>query len=412
MNTNLEGYLSLNTNQRLVFDAAMEWWKGDRSEPFEISGPPGSGKTYLINTIIDYLGISRERVAPFAYTGAAAINMRIHGMANAKTCHSWLYMPVMVPILDSNGNYVIDPVFNKPKMRIGYVERDKIEGIELFIIDEGSTVPPEMRKTIEKHHIPTIVAGDLDQLPPITGTPAYFNNPYKVHILTEIMRQNMNSGIVQLCQRAKNRDMIHPGYYGDVLVIYEDQLTNEMLANADMLICSRNSTRDYYNQYIRKNIYRRESTLPVYGDRLVCRKNNWNVSTPSGINLTNGLVGTVINYPEHTYDRNTGTFVIDFKPDLDICYFDSLDCNYKYFISDSKERKKLKNNSYLLGERFEFGYCITTHMSQGSEYNKGIYIEEELYPNVKDDNINLNNKLNYVGLSRFRQFCIYVKKRY
>ena len=48
----MNDYGSLNTNQRRVFDAAMEWWKGARSEPFEISGPPGSGKTYLINTIV------------------------------------------------------------------------------------------------------------------------------------------------------------------------------------------------------------------------------------------------------------------------------------------------------------------------------------------------------------------------
>ena len=28
------------------------------------------------------------------------------------------------------------------------------------------------------------------------------------------------------------------------------------------------------------------------------------------------------------------------------------------------------------GEKFEFGYAITTHLSQGSEANRGIYIDE------------------------------------
>lgn len=403
----MNDYASLNTNQRRVFDAAMEWWKGDRSEPFEISGPPGSGKTYLINTIIEYLGIMRHRVAPLAYTGAAAINMRVHGMENAKTAHSWLYMPVIEPVLDEKGNQVIDPKTNKPKMKIIYVERESLPDIDLILVDEGSTIPPKMRGTIEKHHIPVIVAGDIDQLPPVHDKPAYLNDPRKIHFLTEIMRQAQDSGIVYISQMVKNGLRPHCGLWKDALVIDRNQITMDMLLKSKIILCGRNVTRDYYNDLMRAT-YGFRGQLPMYGERVVCRKNNWNIETPDGISLTNGLLGMCINDPKYSYDDKNKKFILDFAPDMgsnDLTsnVFHNLECSYPYFTANAKEREALRNDPMLKYERFEFGYAITTHMSQGSEYDNGIYIEESL-------NKNINHKLNYVGATRFRKFCIYVKE--
>ena len=398
-------YSTLNAGQKRVFDAAIEWWHSNKRYPFEISGPPGAGKTYLINCIIDALEIDRERVAPLAYTGAAAINMRNHGMFNAKTGHSWLYQPVEMVVRDENGRVVMDPVFNKPKVRIEYVERAVIPGIDLFVVDEAGSVPPSMRRTIEKFGIPVIAAGDLDQLPPIHDHPAYLNNPANVHILDEIMRQNMNSGIIYLSQRAKAGLPIHCGWYNDALVIYEDQLTDDMMLKSNIVICSRNTTRDEFTHYFREKLFGFNTPLPLFRERVVCRQNNWQIETDDGINLTNGLLGNVCNDPMNTYDRKTGMFKLDFKPDMSIGMFPQLDCSGKYFTASSEARKLLKQDRYCIGEKFEFGYAITTHMSQGSEYNNGIYFEEFLNPNI-------NHKLNYVGVSRFKQFCIYVRKRY
>ena len=73
-------------------------------------------------------------------------------------------------------------------------------------------------------------------------------------------------------------------------------------------------------------------------------------------------------------------------------------------VSDKKGRDSILQTHFSKGNKFEFGYAITTHMSQGSEFNNGIYFEEYL-------NRNINNNLHYVGITRFRQHCIYVKKR-
>ena len=394
----------LNDGQSRVYYEALDWYKKGNDQTFEISGPPGSGKTFLINYIIDSLGIDRNRIAPMSYTGAAAINMRTKGMFNARTCYSWLYRCVEQVVLDSNGKEVMDPIFNKPKTRLSFLEKPFLENIDMILVDEAGSVPPDIRKVIDKKGIPVIAAGDLDQLPPISGKPGYLNDPRQVHTINEIMRQNADNSIIMLSQRAIKGQPIHHGWYGNVLVIYEDELTDDMIKQSQIIICSKNNTRENFIHHIRHDILGYNSTLPLYGERVVCRKNNWNIES-NGINLTNGLLGNVINYPDASgIDPKNKTYKLNFKPDLGDLPFNDLACDYKYLVSPPNIRNDLKNSPYSIGNKFEFGYAITTHMSQGSEFNNGIYFEEYLRPDI-------NNKLNYVGLSRFRNFCIYVKPR-
>ena len=136
----------------------------------------------------------------------------------------------------------------------------------------------------------------------------------------------------------------------------------------------------------------------------MCRKNNWSIES-NGINLTNGLLGTVTNDPYvDGYDSARKTYNMSFKPDLCSLPFNDIECDYEYLMANPQARNDIKNSPYSFGEKFEFGYVITTHIAQGSEFDNGIYIEEWLNPQI-------NNKLNYVGLTRFKNFCIYVKRR-
>ena len=83
--------------------------------------------------------------------------------------------------------------------------------------------------------------------------------------------------------------------------------------------------------------------------------------------------------------------------------FDRVLVNKRYFIAPFKDKMQLKSMKHK-GDLFEYAYAITTHIAQGSEYSKGIYFEEYL-------NKNINTQLNYTGITRFKDFCIYVKKR-
>ena len=66
----------------------------------------------------------------------------------------------------------------------------------------------------------------------------------------------------------------------------------------------------------------------------------------------------------------------------------------------------MKSSPYIQGHLFDFAYANTVHLTQGGQYRKVIYIEE----NVFDRDI--QRRLNYTACTRATDQLIYVKKRY
>jgi hypothetical protein len=185
------------------------------------------------------------------------------------------------------------------------------------------------------------------------------------------------------------------------MVIEMNELTDQMIAASHIIICGKNSTRQEFNNRVRRNILKINSDLPTHGERVICRKNNWKMEV-DGISLANGLTGTCISMPRiASFDGET--FSMDFLPDLCYSPFFDLRCDYKYFTADASEKNDMKNKIFGHGEKFDMAYALTTHLAQGAEYPNGIYIEERL----RDASI--SPFLNNTGVTRFRQSMIYVK---
>lgn len=394
--------INLTPKQQEIVNKAVKWFYHSSEQIFQFAGNPGTGKSVVMNAIIEAIGIPMEKVAPMAYIGAAAINMRLKGMKNAKTIHSWIYDPIEVPLLDDEGNIIMDKYFDRPKVKIEYVLKP-LPDIELIAIDEGGTVPMRMKKDLLNTKKKILVAGDLDQLPPVGDNPAFLTFG-EVHVLTEIMRQAKDSAIVYLCQRAKHGLPIHTGVYGNEVIVLEkkdfDPIAPKVLPTAGVVLCGKNETRTEYTKYIRHEILGKKSILPEMGEKVICRKNNWHCSS-GGINLTNGLTGRVLNQPDVSgYENNN--FMIDFLPDLTDTPFINVPVDYKYFTSDPATQRQLRAFGHYTGESFEFGYVQTVHLSQGSQWPTGIYIKEYLPSN--------NWQIDYTALSRFMSKCIFVKQ--
>lgn len=390
-----------NEEQEKVIQGAVDHvkyggWKSDQI--YQISGKPGTGKTEVLMEIIRRIGIPLQRVAPMAYVGQAASVMRTRGLVNAKTIHSWLYKLTEVELLDELGKPIIDEIFNKPKLVLKFLPI-KLDNIDYIIVDEASTVPMRMRADIERQGLPIIAVGDLNQLPPVKDKPAFLVGG-EVHYLTQIMRQHKDSGIVYLSELILNDKPISCGLYGkDALVIEEKDLTDQMLENAFIVLCGTNKTRDRLNKKIRNELFGIYNDVPQHGEKIICRKNNWNIEI-DGISLTNGLIGSVTSYP--TVEQFDGDkFYIDFKPDLIQSYYPHLGCNYNYFNGNYDQRMLIKSTPYTQGELFEPANVITTHLSQGGQYPNGVYIQEYLSRDIQ-------KHLNYTGVTRFQHYMIYV----
>lgn len=394
----------LNALQQEFVDIAVDWFHNSSSTLLQLAGYAGTGKSVVISEILRRLDLTQDEVLPMAFTGQACTIMRKRGFKNACTCHSGLFNMIKTPITDIKGNVKIDKQFNTPMYKISFVPKDyrSNANVKLIILDEAWMIPKSFRKYIDDTGIKVIAAGDPGQLPPISQDPGYLVDG-DVFFLTELMRQSELSPIVYLANRARNGLPIEPGMYGnDVLVIYDDELDNRILSNAGIVLCAHNTTRELFIDTIRHQILGINNPTPMLGERVICRKNNWEREI-DGIPLVNGLTGTVISPPD--IGRFDGiTLGLDFQPDMTDAPFLDLKINYEYITSNYKRRQELKMIPYIQGDFFEYAYASTIHLAQGSEYYSGIYIEE---PTRSDT----QNALNYTAITRFKNKMIYVKKR-
>lgn len=387
-----------NSQQEYALREAVKHIHGETSEQvLQISGGPGTGKTTIMHEMIRRIGIPMDRVAPMAFIGQAAINMRLKGLLNAKTIHSWLYDVIEVPVYDERGMVVMDPVYNKPITRQEFIPRD-LKDIDYFIIDEGSTVPMNMKKDILSRGKKVIVVGDLNQLPPVGDEPAFLRDG-RIIQLTEILRQAKGSEIIKLANVVLQGLTPSPGIYGNVLVIEPEDLTDEMIMASQIVLCGKNATRDSMNNHIRQDLLHYHTNLPAFGEKVICRKNNWAIER-DGISLANGLAGSVIR-PADVTRFDGKTFTIDFVPNFTNILFDDIKCDYDYFTAPRAQKEFLKNSKYSTGNKFEYAYAITTHLAQGAQYSNGIYISEYL-------NKDIQRNLNFTGVTRFKNYMIYV----
>ena len=396
----------LNNGQQIIYNAAIDWFYNSSSRLFQIASEAGCGKSVLIGEIVKGLGLRSDQILPMAYTGQAAMVMRLHGLKNACTCHSGLFYPVQVKAIDEKGNYIIDTRYNIVKYKWEFIPKDFTNSnIKLIILDEAWMIPKKFRKFIDDTNIKVIATGDPGQLPPIADEPGYFIDG-NIYYLTEIMRQEKDSALVYIAHKARYGYPIDYGLYGnDVLVIFDDELDNNILSKADVILCGKNNTRDFLNKKIREDILHYYNDTPNYGERVICRKNNWGIMI-DGIPLVNGLTGNVISQPNvGKYDGKT--IKIDFLPDLSYNVFIDLAINKNYINAKNKnDRENIRNDPYLKGELFEYAYSSTVHLAQGSEYNYGIYFEEYLgNPGW------YQNALNYTAITRFKNKLIYVKHK-
>jgi ATP-dependent exoDNAse (exonuclease V) alpha subunit len=163
------------------------------------------------------------------------------------------------------------------------------------------------------------------------------------------------------------------------MVIPKYEINKKMLLNMDQIIVGKNITKDRINRQIRK-LKGFEGDLPVKGDKLICERNNWGkVIHENGDNfpLINGLIGTAMNDVSEDDTDYARTFSLDFKPIGFDNNFKEILVDTQSFIDYESELKFYKRNVDNLN-LFNFGYAITCHKSQGSEWDSVLVFNEVL----------------------------------
>lgn len=361
--------MKLNEQQAQAIEALRKWWYNGNKQVFQISGAAGTGKTTLIRYLINEIKLEHDEVLFTAFVGKATLAMTRNGL-NAKTLHSAICYCKDEPVLDENGNVVTE--YNRRVTKRVFTRRRKIDPrIRLIVVDEGSMVPAKMADWLLKFKVPIIVLGDLNQLPPVIGDSFFLKEPDVV--LTQIMRQSSESPIPYFAQNVlqNGTKCLSSGLQiGDKInVLSKADITPELLKDYDVIICGTNKTRNNLNTYIRERIYGRTQDYPVIGDKLICRENDWTFSVDD-VYLINGLIGYVTDIDLESISDYT--MKIDFKPEFMDNEFKNVTLDRIYMGLSPNDKRFYRSNYH----KFEYGYAITCHLSQGSQYNRVLVFNE------------------------------------
>ncbi len=365
----------LTTNQMKGLKIAVERYKTNQKYTI-ISGYAGSGKSTLVRSIIDALGVKEETVCYCAYTGKAAEVLRKKGNKNVCTLHKLLYESIPLP----SGRFL-----RKPKAKIGY---------DIVVVDEISMASKTLMQLLFTHDVYIIGLGDPFQLPPIDKDEDnhLLDNP---HIfLDEIMRQAQESEIIQLTMKIRNKESIDYFNGQDVKIIPYSELNTGILKWGDQILTATNKTRIAINHQMRDLLGRSESG-PVDGDKIICLRNYWETFSETDDPLVNGTIGilkdsfkTFRNLPPivkskiKKFDILMGNLEI---PEINTRY-ENLEIDYNMILTEKKccdwqlsyKLGKLKPKyGEIVPKEFTYAYAITFWKAQGSEWNNVVVLEEK-----------------------------------
>jgi exodeoxyribonuclease-5 len=311
---------------------------------FRLFGYAGTGKTTLAQHIAENVD---GKVHFAAFTGKAAMVMRSKGCAGATTIHSLIYRA------RESGAEVPD---------FELWDEAPASKAKLIVIDECSMVDAELGRDLMSFGIPVLVLGDPAQLPPIQGG-GYFTEVEPDAMLTEVHRQAQGNPIVRLSMDIRAGRRLEPGIYGETQVVTRSDLDPQRVLDADQVLVGRNATRRAYNNRMRQ---RRGllDPLPIAGDKLVCLRNNRKKG------LFNGGLWSV----KERSARKTGAITLRLSPDDDPGARNiKVRVRPECFSGGIEQLEWTQRKRF---DEFDYGYVLTVHKAQGSQWDDVVLFDE------------------------------------
>lgn len=329
-------------------------WALDRSAPqiMRVFGYAGTGKTTLAKEIASVI---KGETHFMAFTGKAALVLRQKGCGGASTIHSAIYKPIE----DDHGH-----------TEFKWNPDGPLSVASLAVVDEGSMVGPDVGPDVLRYGTKVLVLGDPFQLQPVSGE-GFFTNAEPDIMLTDVRRQAADNPIIRMSMDIREGRGLKPGAYGDSLVVQRPQADREWLreqvVSADQLLVGMNATRQKFNRRVRdiKGLPDPgQDWMPVDGDRLVCLKNNRTKG------LLNGGLWSVRQVV--SFDGRKVTLLID-SIDDDKAPRTEVEVPYQFFTGAEKD---LDWRAKKFADEFTYGYALTVHKSQGSQWDNVLLFDE------------------------------------
>jgi exodeoxyribonuclease-5 len=364
---------------------------------FRLFGYAGTGKSTIVKFVLDELGLDDGEVLQACFTGKAAFVLQRKSGMTCSTIHRLIYRvsePSDAEIaaacrklderetaalgLTGSERVAADAEIAALQMalkemrqpRFGLNEESPVRDCRLVVLDEVSMVGPEMAVDLLSFEKPILVLGDPGQLPPIRGEGAFTAQAPDV-MLTEIHRQAAESAVIRLATMARQGIVIPYGQHDEfVWKMSARDVTAAQLLKGGQVICGLNATRFSLNNGMRKAAGFLNGPLPSgSGEKIICLKND-----PS-LGLLNGMFVTLDDVQGFDEQRFRATVTTE-EGDL----IGALPMYAGHFVDHEKFDKQRDERDWkvkkLLVEA-TFGWAITCHKAQGSQWENVIIVDDK-----------------------------------
>lgn len=363
--------ITLTKDQQAAVDFAVE--RIINREPLTtIGGYAGTGKSTITGFIVNAV---RERMpnARFAfacYTGKAKSvlesKLRAAGAIGPDdfcgTLHSLLYRPIT--------SYQHDEEENTIEKIVRFDSRDESDReMACVFVDEASMVDERIYDELCRFGSPILAIGDHGQLPPVSSRFNLMETP--MIRLEKIHRQAEGNPIIRASIMAREDGDIPLGEIGPgVMKTRDGSAVNGIPDILDWtLICGTNRKRCRLNGWMRHRLFGSNNPSPIVGDRVICLQNNHKRG------IFNGMTGIIKSY--EVIDRHW------FIARIDMGEFDYYGKIFRYQFGNERTLNKTVAEAPEVHpddfeDLFDYGYVLTAHKSQGSEFANVVVYEEDI----------------------------------
>lgn len=399
--------------QQAAAIAAIEDWFRHRTREqqiFRLFGYAGTGKTTITRHAIDELGLEpmdRSRgtggVLYAAFTGKAALVMTRKGTP-ASTIHSLIYkvseatpeeIERVARELESlrGGLRAMGPAersfaetqIRRLELRLADIhqprfilnEQSLVRDADLIVLDEVSMVGAEMASDLLAFGKPILVLGDPGQLPPIKGDGA-FTDAHPDVMLTDIHRQAETSAIIRLATLARQSVQIPYGEHDDfVWKMRRSDIGPHQFLKGGQVICGRNATRLFLNSAMKQAAGFPDAYPRGLGEKIICLKNRHDLGLVNGMFLD---LSDIRDESPLAFSASVRTEDGASVPGRQWFYKGYFDDHVAY---DAERLRRDWRDMRGLVESV-WGYAITCHKAQGSQWENVIVYDDGLGRTAED----------------------------